>query len=64
VQEHLYEVQRELAYLDFQEGQHKAARQRTLRLIHTFPLRAQLYIDLVKTYLSAAAPVGWRTTGK
>ena len=48
VRERLYAIQRCLAYLDRVEGQIDHARRRIFNLIREWPLRAELYVELVK----------------
>jgi glycosyltransferase involved in cell wall biosynthesis len=62
VHQHLYQVHRELVYLDIQEAQYEAARLRTLSLLRKFPSRVQLYLDWICTYLHAAMRAGVRAT--
>ena len=49
-----YSVRRELAYLDRIEGHTKEARRHLLGLIWGSPLRAELYMDLLKSTVPAA----------
>ena len=49
--ERLYAFRRELAYLDRVEGRRGHALGHTLRLVRQWPLRPQLYADLLKTCL-------------
>jgi glycosyltransferase involved in cell wall biosynthesis len=54
VRNRLYTFQRHLAYLDRVEGHPDHARRRLLSLIREWPLRTELYLDLLK---SVAPPV-------
>jgi glycosyltransferase involved in cell wall biosynthesis len=45
----LYDIQRELAYLERADGDLNLARRRILGLIRETPLRAELYLDLLKS---------------
>jgi hypothetical protein len=49
----LYASQRQLAYLERRECSSKEARRRLLSIIRQWPLRFELYIDLLKTYVVA-----------
>jgi glycosyltransferase involved in cell wall biosynthesis len=51
VQDQLYTYERDLAYLDRAEGRAQVARHRIKRLIQKWPMRAELYADLLKSYL-------------
>lgn len=46
----LYETRRELAYLERSEGQSKESMLQVLSLIRRWPLRRELYADLLKAY--------------
>jgi glycosyltransferase involved in cell wall biosynthesis len=48
VRNQLYTVRRDLAYLDRTEGRSDDARRQLLGLIREWPLRAELYVDLLK----------------
>ena len=50
VREHLFNVQRELAYLDRIDGRMNAARRRLIGLARESPLRTGLYVDLAKCF--------------
>jgi glycosyltransferase involved in cell wall biosynthesis len=56
VQEQLFNVQRDLAYLDRINGRMNAARRRLLGLVKGSPLRTGPFVDLVKCYI----PQRWR----
>jgi hypothetical protein len=59
VEDQLYRYERDLAYLDRAEGRAQIARRRLKRLIQKWPMRAELYADLLKSYLltRTAAPL-------
>lgn len=48
VSNQLYTVRRDLAYLDRAEGRSDDAKRQLLGLIRERPLRAELYVDLLK----------------
>ena len=47
----LYSAKRQLAYLDRRGGRNHSARRHLMELIQRWPLRPELYTDLLKTYL-------------
>lgn len=49
VRQRLYTIARELAYIERTEGHHDQARRRLMSLIKDWPLRMELYRDLLKT---------------
>lgn len=51
VKEQLYATQRQLAYVERRECSAAVARRRLLNLIQRWPLRLELYVDLLKTYV-------------
>jgi glycosyltransferase involved in cell wall biosynthesis len=51
VKEQLYATQRQLAYVERRECSAAVARRRLLNLIQRWPLRLELYGDLLKTYV-------------
>jgi glycosyltransferase involved in cell wall biosynthesis len=53
---HLYAVRRELAYLDRVEGRTSHSLGHTLSLVRQWPLRTQLYVDMLKTCLRSVLP--------
>jgi glycosyltransferase involved in cell wall biosynthesis len=53
VEAQLYATQRHLAYLERRECSPIVARRRILNLIRKWPLQVELYVDLLKTYLSS-----------
>ena len=52
VKEQLYATQSQLAYIERRECSTVAARQRLRSLIRRWPLQLELYVDLLKTYVS------------
>ena len=60
VRDRLYELGRDLAYQDRVEGETGRARQRLLELIREWPLRQELYSDLLRASLPPALVAGLR----
>lgn len=52
VKEQLYATQRQLAYVERRECSTATARRRLRSLIRRWPLQLELYVDLLKTYVS------------
>jgi len=61
VLDRLYALRRELAYLDRLEGRTSDARRCVINLIRARPLRAELYIDLLKACVPSALATRLRT---
>jgi glycosyltransferase involved in cell wall biosynthesis len=53
---HLYAGRRELSYLDRVEGRTTHSLGHTLSLVRQWPLRTQLYVDMLKTCLRSVLP--------
>jgi glycosyltransferase involved in cell wall biosynthesis len=60
VRRRIYDLQRELAYLDRVEGRTQQARRRLLSLISDRPLDCALYVDLVKSCVPTALAAWFR----